>query len=150
MKKQRDFLPLNFPFMVGFEESGKWYAIDVVKGKLEIGNSEGEEIKRISFLDYARMVAANQFCYIYPDNDKETQICSILCNKDELLETILDIKTNAYCIGNDRTYQFSSNGIYSDGERVSTDVMPDSLYVIDPRLSLQIKSMKDRVYQIRP
>lgn len=138
MKKNQTFFILsNFPVMVGFEESGKWYAVDVVKGKLEIGNNEDEEIKRISFLDFARMVSTNQFCYIYPDNDKENQICSILCNKDELLETIRDIRTNAYCMENDRTYQFSYNGIYSDGERLSTDELPDSLYVIDPRMIIR-------------
>ena len=133
-KKQIDYVPSNFPVMVGFEESGKWYAVDVVKGKLEICNSEDEEIKRISFLDFSRMVAENEFCYIYPDNDKENQICSILCNKDELLETIRDINTNAYCVRTDRIFHFSSNGIYSDGERLSTDELPDSLYVIDPRM----------------
>lgn len=133
-KNQIFFIPSSLPAMVGFEESGKWYAVDVVKGKLEIGNSEDEEIKCISFLDFSRMVAENEFCYIYPDNDKENQICSILCNKDELLETIRDMRTNAYCVENDRTYQFSNNGIYSDGERLSTDELPDSLYVIDPRM----------------
>ena len=136
-KKQIDYVPSNFPVMVGFEESGKWYAVDVVKGKLEIGNSEDEEIKRISFLDFSRMVAENEFCYIYPDNDKENQICSILCNKDELLETIRDINTNAYCVRTDRIFHFSSNGIYCDGERLSTDELPDSLYVIDPRMIIK-------------
>ena len=136
-KNQTFFIPSSLPAMVGFEESGKWYAVDVVKGKLEIGNSEDEEIKRISFLDFSRMVAENEFCYIYPDNDKENQICSILCNKDELLETIRDIRTNAYCVENDRTFHFSSNGIYSDGERLSTDELPDSLYVIDPLMIIK-------------
>ena len=120
-KKQINYVPSTFPVMVGFEESGKWHAIDCIRGKLEIGNNEDDIIKQISFLDFARMVASNEFCYIYPDNDKENQICSILCNKDELLETIRDIRT----------------GIYSDGERLSTDELPDSLYVIDPRMIIK-------------
>ncbi len=152
MKKQGEleFLPLNLPVMLGFEKSGKWYAIDSVKGKLKIANNEDGKIEPISFLELARMIAKKNFCYIYPDKGADERICEILCGKDEMLEIIKDNKTNVYCIDNDRTYQLSRNSIYTNGERVSTDAMPDSLYVIDPRMCLQIKSMKDRVYQIRP
>ena len=141
-KNQTFFIPSYFPVMVGFEESGKWYAIDCIKGKLKIGNNEDDIIKQISFLELARLIASNEFCYIYPENEKANQICSILCNKDQLLETVLDFRTNAYCVYNDRIYQFSSNGIYSDGKRLSTDELPDSLYVIDPQMIIKNKEYK--------
>lgn len=139
--------PLNLPVMFGFEESGKWYAIDIVKGRLEIGNSDTDEIKRISFLDFARMVSAHGFCYIYPDMDKESQISPILRSKDEMLEDIQDFNVNVYCVENDRTYHMSHSSIYSDGERISTDDLSDSsMYVIDPRLTLKIQKRKNRVF----
>lgn len=143
MKKQGEFLPLDLPVMVGFEESGKWYAIDSVRGKLKIGNNEEDGIEPISFLEFARMIVRKNFCYIYPDTAEDERICEILCTKDEMLGFVKDYKTNVYCVKNDRTYQLSRNSIYTDGERVSTDDLPESLYVIDPRLSLQINKHRE-------
>ena len=87
---------MDLPVMVGFEESGKWYAIDSVRGKLKIGNNEEDGIEPISFLGFARMIVRKNFCYIYPDTAEDERICEILCTKDEMLGFVKEREKGVY------------------------------------------------------
>ena len=146
MKIEKNFIPAQLPVRLGYEENGKWYAIsESSDNSILVGNSEDDNLERMSFLQYARLVNKHSLRYLLPDGEHRVRQCEILCPRKEMLAIALAMPTTVYCTANDRTYTIiSRKAVLTDGDFISPGEMPQADYVIHPFTYQRNREPKNR------